>query len=179
MSRQYWVAPLPPIHLTDGAAYASSTTLTDVSPAPALKLPANVLEPGSEIELYAEGHFSNTATPTLLLGFYLGGVAGVAIAASTAITTVTGATSWAFNMRYRGTVRAIGTAGSIQGQGALYMPASLTQFQAPYAIPATLAARTVTIDTSVEKTITVGAQWGTSSASNTLTCTNISVQLIS
>lgn len=179
MSRQYWVAPIPPIHLTDGTAYASSVTLTDVSPAPAIKLPANILEAGSEIEIYAEGQFSNTGTPTLLLGFYLGGVAGVAFAASTAVTTITGATAWAWQMRYRGTVRAIGTAGSIQGQGALYMPASLTQFQAPYAIPATLAARTVAIDTSVEKTITVGAQWGTSSASNTLTCTNISVQLIS
>lgn len=176
MSRQYWISPLPPIHITDGAAFANSTTLTDISPLPANKAGANFFEVGTEFELYAEGHFSNTGTPTLLLGFYLGGVAGVALAASAAITTVTAATSWPWQLRWRGTVRAIGTAGSVQGQGALYMPASLTQFQAPYAIPATLAARTVAIDTSVEKTITVGAQWSAASASNTVTCTNISVQ---
>lgn len=179
MSRIYYVAPVPPMHIADAAAYASSTTLTDVSPLPAITIPGNTLEAGVEIELYAEGQFSNTSTPTLLLGFYYGGIAGAALAASGAITTITGATAWAWRMQYRGTVRTIGTTGSIQGQGALWMPASLTQFQAPYAIPAVAANRVVTIDTSTAKTITVGAQWGTSSASNTLTCTNISVQLIS
>lgn len=179
MSRQYWVAPVPPIHTNDGTAYATSTTLTDVSPAPQITLPAGTLEPGVEIELYAEGQFSNTATPTLLLGFYYGGVAGVALAASGAITTVTAAAAWPWQMQWRGTVRTSGTTGTVQGQGRLLMPASISQFQAPYAIPITLALRTVTIDTTTAKTITVGAQWGTSSASNTLTCTNISAQLIS
>lgn len=178
MSRQYWVSPIPPIHIADGAAYASSVTLTDVSPAPAIKLPANLLEPGTEIEMYAEGQFSNTATPTLLLGFYYGGVAGTALAASSAITTATGVTAVPWQIRYRGTVRAIGTAGSIQGQGMLYLGTSLTAVTVR-PIPETLALRTVAIDTSIEKAITVGAQWGTSSASNTLTCTNITVQLIS
>lgn len=178
MSRQYWVAPVPPMHITDGAALASSTTLTDVSPTPAIKLPANILEPGTEIELYAEGQFSNTSTPTLLLGFYYGGVAGTALAASSAITTTTGATAWPWQLTWRGTVRSSGTSGSIQGQGRLYLGTSLVAVTTRF-IPETLAARTVTIDTSVEKSITVGAQWGTSNASNTLTCTNISVQLIS
>ncbi|MEO5664881.1 MAG: hypothetical protein ABIR39_16550 [Nocardioides sp.] len=138
-----------------------------------------MLEIGSEIEIYAEGQFSNTATPTLLLGLYYGGVAGVALAASAAVTTVTAAVAWPWQMQWRGTVRAVGTAGSIQGQGRLLMPASISQFQAPYAAPITLALRTVAVDTTVAKSITVGAQWGTSSASNTLTCTNISVQLVS
>jgi hypothetical protein len=176
--RQSWAAPVPPSHITDGAAYLSSTSLTDVSPLPPIKIGANGFDVGTEFELYAEGQFSNTGTPTLILGFYWGGVAGVALAASGAITTITGATAWPWQMAYRGTVRAIGTAGSVQGQGRLYMPASLTQFQAAYAIPATLALRTVAIDTSIEKTITVGAQWSANSASNTLTCTNISVQII-
>lgn len=179
MARQYWVASIPPMHNVDGAAYHTSTTLTDVSPLPPIKLPANFLEIGTEIEILAEGQFSNTGTPTLLLGLYLGGVAGVALAASGAVTTITAATAWPWQLWYRGTVRAIGTAGSIQGQGRLYMPASLTQFQATYAIPITAAARTVAIDTSIEKTLTVGAQWGASSASNTLTCTNITVQTLS
>lgn len=179
MARQYWVASIPPLHTADGAAYASSTTLTDVSPTPPIVLPANFLEPGVEIEIMAEGQFSNTATPTLVLGVYYGAVAGVALAASGAITTITAATAWPWQMWYRGTVRSAGTAGSIQGQGRLYMPASITQFQATYAIPITLAARTVAIDTTTAKSITVGATWGASSASNTLTCTNITVQTLS
>lgn len=173
MSRQYWLAPVPPFHNADGTALATSVTLTDISPGTSttgVVLPANTLEVGSEVNLYAYGFFSNTATPTLLLGFYYGAVAGAALAASGAITTVTAATAWPWMMEYRGRVRSIGTTGSIVGQGRLYMPASLTQFQAAYAIPVTSAARTVTIDTTAAKVVTVGAQWGASSASNTVTC---------
>jgi hypothetical protein len=47
------------------------------------------------------------------------------------------------------------------------------------AIPITQALRTVTWDTTAAKSITVGAQWGTSSASNTVTCDEISLELLS
>jgi hypothetical protein len=175
--RQYWVAPIPPLHTGDGTAYNTSTTLTDVSPAPPIVIPANTLEPGSEIEIMAEMTFSNTATPTLIVGLYYGGVAGVALAATSAITTTTGAASWPVMMRYRGIVRSVGTTGSIYGQGELLLGTALTAFSVR-PIPETAAARTVTIDTTAAKTITVGAQWGTSSASNTLTCNDISVKLV-
>lgn len=175
--RQYWVAPIPPFHIVDGAAYATSITLTDVSPAPQILFPAMFLEHGSELEINAAGQFSNTGTPTLLLGFYWGGVAGVALAASTAVTTTTGAAAWPWQLHYRGVVRTTGSTGSIQGQGRLYLGTALTAFTVR-PIPETLAARTVTFDTSTAKTITVGAQWGTSSASNTLTCTDISVKVV-
>jgi hypothetical protein len=177
MARQYWMTPIPSFHTSDGAAYASSVTLTDVSPTPPIVLAANQLEVGSELEISAFGNFSNTSTPTLLLGIYFGGVAGVALAASTAVTTTTGAASWPFMLKYRGIVRATGTSGSINGQGELLLGTALTAFTVR-PIPETLAARTVTIDTTAAKTITVGAQWGTSSASNTLTVNDISVKLV-
>jgi hypothetical protein len=175
--RQYWVSPFGPFHNVDGAAYASSTTLTDVSPTPSIVLPANLLEIGSELEIEAAGSFSNTSTPTLLLGLYYGGIAGVALAASSAVTTTTGAASWPWHLRYRGIVRANGTTGSINGQGQLFLGTALTAFTTR-PIPETLAARTVAIDTTVAKAVTVGAQWGTSSASNTLTVNDISVKLV-
>jgi hypothetical protein len=175
--RQYWVAPVPPLHLTDGTPLATSTTLTEVSPAPPVVLPANTLEPGVEIEVAAFLSFSTTATPTLLLGIYYGGVAGVALAASTAITTGTTAAAWPIKMRYRGIVRTVGTAGTIIGMGELLLGTSLTAYTAR-AIPETAAARTATIDTTAAKSITIGAQWGTSSASNTITCNDISVKLV-
>jgi hypothetical protein len=175
--RQYWVAPVGPFHTGDGTAYNTSVTLTDVSPAPNITLPGNMLELGSEIELSAFGQFSNTATPTLLLGFYFGGVAGVALAASSAITTTTGAAAWPWMLRYRGVVRTVGATGSIVGQGELLLGTALTAFTVR-PIPEVAASRTVTIDTTTSKAITVGAQWGTSSASNTLTVNDISVKLV-
>lgn len=176
--RQYWVTPIPPLHHASGSALASSTTLTDISPTPHIKLPANLLEVGSILRLRAAGQFSNTATPTLLLGFYYGAVAGVALGATAATTTTTGATAWPWVMEYQGRVRALGTSGQLVGQGYVHLGTSLTVLT-NVALPATAGARTVTIDTTVEKTITVGAQWGTSSASNTITCDELSVELLS
>lgn len=177
MSRQYWVAPVPPLHTVDGTALANSTTLTDISPAPAIVLPANTLEAGSEIEIRAMGQFSTTGTPTLLLGLYYGAVAGVALATSGAVTTGTGAAAWPWMLEWRGVVRAIGSSGSLNGQGRLYLGTSLTALSL-VAIPTTAGARTVTIDTTAAKSVTVGAQWGTASASNTVTCNDISVKLV-
>lgn len=176
MSRMYIPQVIPPLHLGDGTAYASSTTLTDVSPSPAVTINANQLELGSELEIWACGQFSTTGTPTLLLGIYYGGVAGVALAASSAITTGSAAAAWPWQLYYRGVVRAVGSGsgGSINGQGRLYLGTSLTAFTVR-PIPETAAARTVAVDTTIAKTITVGAQWGTSSASNTLTVNDISV----
>lgn len=175
--RQYWVAPLGPFHVVNGTALATSTTLTDISPAPQITLAAYMLENGSEIEVMVFGEFSTTGTPTLLLGIYFGGVAGVALAASTAITTGSAAASWPFQMHYRGVVRSAGATGSINGQGTLHLGTSLTAFSVR-PIPEVAANRTVTIDTTTAKTITAGAQWGTSSASNTITVNDISVKLV-
>jgi hypothetical protein len=177
MARQYWVSPVGPFHQADGTAYASSTTLTDVSALPHITLDGNLLEQGSEIEINAHGQFSNTGTPTLLLGIYYGGIAGVALAASSAIVTASGVTAVPWMLHYRGTVRSVGSTGSINGQGRLYLGTALTAFTVR-PIPEVAASRTVTIDTSTAKIVTVGAQWGTNSASNTLTCNEISVQLI-
>jgi hypothetical protein len=178
MPRQYWTSPIGPFHVASGTPLASSVTLTDISPAPQITLPGyTLLEPGYELEMWASGSFSTTGTPTLLLGFYYGGVAGVALAASSAIATGTTAAAWPFMMHYRGVVRSVGSAGQILGQGWLHLGTSLAVFS-PRAIPETAAARTVTIDSTVAKTITIGAQWGTSSASNTITCDDLSVKLI-
>lgn len=178
MSAQEWVTPVGPFHSSDGTALASSVTLTDISPTPNITLPGNWAEfAGKEIELRATGVFSTTATPTLLLGFYYGGVAGVALAATSAITTGTGAANWQWQLEYRGVVRSIGSSGSIVGCGVVRLGTSLTAFTVR-PIPETFAGQTVTIDTSTAKAITVGAQWGASSASNTITCRDLSVKLV-
>lgn len=175
--RQYWVSPIGPFATADGTPLASSTTLTDISLAPQITLPANVLEAGMKIQLEANLTFSTTGTPTLLVGFYYGAVAGAALAASSAVTTGSGAAAWSAILRYRGTVRSVGSTGSIVGQGELQLGTALTTFTGR-PIPEVAASRTVTIDTTAAKALTVGAQWGTSSASNTITCNDFMVTLL-
>lgn len=150
-----------------GTALASSTTLTDVSVAPQFVLPANFLQAGSALRFTAFGTFSNTATPTLLLGVYYGGVAGVALAATGATTTTTGATNWPWRVELTTTIRTVGSSGTAISQGFVDLATSLTAVTR-IPIPATALA-TVTVDTTAAKALTIGAQWGTSSASNTLT----------
>lgn len=157
-----------PAQVAAGSAYASSVTLTDVSPLPNTAIGANSLVPGSVIRLTAFGTFSTTGTPTLLLGFYYGGVAGTALAATTAVTMGSGVTNVPWRMEWQGIVRSVGASGTIMGQGIVAHGTSVAAWT-NVPLPQTALA-TVSIDTTTAKAVTVGAQWGTSSASNTLTC---------
>lgn len=174
MPAQYWEslvnAPVPGA----GTALASSVALTDVSGTPNLVLPANFLQVGSAIKLTAFGVFSTTGTPTLLLGFYYGGVAGVALAATAAATTGSGVTNVPWRLEYHGIVRTSGSSGTIMGQGFCLLGTAVTAVGIT-PIPVTALA-TVSIDTTTAKAITAGAQWGTSSPSNTLTCHGMFVE---
>lgn len=175
MARTLYVAPVPPLNVTAGTAYANLATIADVSPAPQITLPANLLDVGQVLRLTAFGVFSTTATPTLTMGFYYGAVAGTALAATGAITTGT-ATNWLWRMEYEGRVRTTGATGTIMGAGFLSLGTSLTAASVA-TLPGTALAA-VTIDTTVAKQITTGATWSAASASNTLTCHHFSVELI-
>lgn len=158
-----------------GTAYASSVVLTDVSSTafPYATTP-NQLIVGSWLHLTAFGVFSNTGTPTLLLGFYYGGVAGTALAASTAITTTSGVTNVPWRMELDVICRSIGTSGTVMCNGYLDLGTSVsavTHIPLPQ-----VALATVTVDTTLSKLISVGAQWGTNSGSNTLTCHGFGIE---
>ena len=176
----YWPAHVSPnqsANLPAAAAYASSSSITDVSPGAASNgafvIPANSLTIGSTITVEALCKFSNTGTPNLTLGVYYGGVAGTKLAATGATATTTGATNWPVRLKYVGTVQSLGTSGSIVGGGYVMLGTSLTAFTLiPIDAAATAA---VTIDTTAAKALTLGATWGTLSASNTLTCMNFVV----
>jgi hypothetical protein len=178
MSRQSWVAPWGPFHVTDGAAFTTFTAFQDVTPDPPILLPANLLEVGSELHVEAWGEFSNTGTPTLGLGIFYG-TAAVALGSGTPLTTITGAASWPWHLEYMGRVRSVGTAGSIVGQGIWELGISLTAFSVRQALAPSLATRTVAIDTTTQKEIGVGATWGTSSGSNSIKVNHLSVRLAS
>lgn len=162
-------AVITPPWTADGTALASSAALTDVSPSPNCVIPANFLTPGMVITGEAHGRFSNTGTPTLLLGVYWGAVAGTELAAIAATITTTAATNWPWRMEFVTVIRAIGSSGSAVTTGKVWIASSLTNFGTTIPIDATATAA-VSIDTTAAKALTIGAQWGTANAANTLTC---------
>lgn len=173
------VGPLTPLHVADGAAFSAFTTFQDVSPAPQLVIPQQMMDVGMELVLYAHGEFSTTGTPTLSIGFWFNGTAGAAptsiLAQTTTTTTGSAAAAWPWEAWWRGRLRAIGASGSFKGTGTLNLGTSLTAMASPIPMPVTQGARTVTVDTTQPRAVGVGAAWGTSSASNSITCYNLSV----
>jgi hypothetical protein len=181
------LTPLQPIHVADGAAFASFTTFQDISPVPQLVIPQQYMEVGLELWLEAWGELSATGTPTFALGFWFNGAAGAAptsILAQNALTTlVTTAAAWPWYARWRGRLRAAAggaSGGSWNGQGEVSVGGSLTAWQSGYPapIPTTAAARTVACDVSAARAVGVGAAWGTSSASNTVKVNSLSALLV-
>lgn len=176
-----YTMPLGPGHDADGASYNTSTTLTDVSPGgltnPLWFPGGQFLQEGMSIEIDAWGTFAvSGTTPTLLLGFYYGGVAGVALAATTAVAVTNSATvNWPWTIHYDGTIQQTGTSGLILGHGYCTVGTSLVA-ETKRSIPEVTTAQ-VTIDTSVQKMITVGAQWGASAAANILICRQLRVRV--
>lgn len=156
-------------NLGAGAAYASSTTATDVSQAPQFTLPANFTwSVGTTFTFKAFGVLSTTATPTMNLGIYWGGVAGIALATTGAITQGSAVTNVPWRIELDTIIRTNGTAGTAMSSGFAKFGSSVSAFTDEVPMPATALA-TVSIDTTAAKTLTVGATWGTNSASNTLT----------
>src|SRR6185503_6668481 len=60
------VTPLSPIHVVDGAPFASFTTFQDISPSPQLIIPQQWMEVGLDIDIEAWGEFTNTGTRLLV-----------------------------------------------------------------------------------------------------------------
>jgi len=174
--RQYWEAAIPPFHTADGSIN-TFTAVTDASPAPQITIPANYLEVGATLRISAQGFWSSTGTPTYTWGFYYGGAAGIALAIGPAASTASGAASNPWSMEWWGRVRAVGTSGSIVGQGVQRNPTSLTAWSI-IPVPVTAALRTVAIDTTTAKAITVAAACSASSASNIFAVNSLLVEVV-
>ena len=151
-----------------GSTFSNFTASTDISPAPPIVIPANTVDGGAGIRIYASGKFTNTGTPTLSLGLYWGGAAGTKLATTTNITTITAAVNWPWRMQAHVSCFTDGTNGTFATTGIVWMPASLTQFQAAYPMDAAAFA-TVTVDTTTSKALTCVSAWSAASAGNSIT----------
>lgn len=158
----------------NGTALVSSNSLTDVSPAPNVTIAAGALMTGQVIRVTARVKFSTTGTPTVLFGLYWGGIAGVKVCAIGATTTASTASNFPVQVDGLITVNSVGTSGTITGSGEVSLGTSLTAWTK---IPMDASAiAPVTVDTTVSKILTLGAQWGTLNALNTLTVVQWAVE---
>ena len=133
---------------------------------------------GQRFRLDAYGIYSSTATPTLLLGAYYGGVAGTALAATAANAVASGAASypWQLHLNIR-VVNPPGSSGTVWCSGWAKVGSSLTAMT-EYALPSSQT-MPITINTTTANALTVGAQWGASSALNTITCEDAYIEALS
>lgn len=179
----YYTTPLGPFAPAIGNNFNTFTTRQDVSPLPLPILPANACRLGTAIKMEAEGEWSATGTPTLILGFYAGvpGASGggtiTSILAESGTQTLSATTNIPWRMEYRGKIVTIGTAGSIVGCGDLEIGTSLTALTS-VSIPITLALRTVAINTTVANAIGVCATFSASSASNNVRVYQLTASLL-
>jgi hypothetical protein len=157
-----------------GSAYASSSAATDVSPAPQFFTQTwGAMYTGQKWRTTGWVIASNTGTPTLNLGVYYGGVAGVALCTSGTITTTTSMSGWQWLIFVESEVITIGSTGTIRSYGWVDVPTSATAVTRQ-SMSAT--SQDVTVNTTTNSAWTFGATWGTNNASNTLTCKGFKIE---
>ncbi len=162
-----------------GTAKNTFTTWQDVAGVASdlSSLPAtlgNELRKGTQGHLEARGEFSTTVTPTLQFGFIYNATpaaaGGTILAQNAAVATGSGAAAWPWWAVLDFIVTVInGASSTIYVQGSTKMGTSLTAYGTEVIIPATAAARAVTFDPTIKALWGVGAAWGTSSVSNSIT----------
>lgn len=177
----YLTEPIGPFPTGSGAAFNTFTTKKSVDPLPIPVIPAGKLRQGTKIFIRANGEFTDTATVNLTLGFWFGtralAITGD-IALSSVISLASSAVAWPWWMEWHGICNAVGTAGTLLGQGQLQLGSSLIAFNAEVPVPITQALRTVAgFDTTIERAIGVSATWGTSAAGNSITVYDLSVNI--
>jgi hypothetical protein len=181
MPMQTWVSHIGgPGPGVAGTPLANSTTETDISPpgqgsTPGIVVPANMLNYiGAKLRITAFGVFSTTATPTLKLSLYPNAVAGAnALTTTGAVTTANTVTNVPWRLHWEGVIRSIGTGGTIIGSGFCVLGTAVAA--ATFLPIPNTAIATTAINTTQNNNMTVAAQWGTPSASNTITCHDLSV----
>lgn len=174
MSRQFW-SELIWWATSDGTAVTANATETIIFPD--VNIPANYMQDGRSLSIYAWGKFSTTTgPPTLRLRLRWGGVAGTVLADTGTITTIASVTSAIWEIFLQLTTRVNGAVGSLFafGRAILYGAVAATVGSAtgapaiaPMASAGITAPVAVTVDLTADKLLSLTATW--SSASNSLT----------
>lgn len=146
------------------ASSSSETTLISTGSG-AVTLPANFFNVYTIVRVQARGYLSNTGTPTIRMKVKLG---SSILADTFTVTTPSGLSNTGWELRATLVCRTTGATGTIIGEGLSNTGSSF------FTMPSGAA---TTIDTTASQNLDLTVQWGTLSASNTITCQELILSL--
>jgi len=170
MSQNRWVEA---IQYETQACTAVANTTTETLLAPNLVLPYRYLRLTRAIRIRAWGQFSTTATPTMTFKVHLGSAgtnADGVVCASSAITTVSGASNLIWKLEVDIAVRAetLGaTSANVMGIGELLVTDAATNTKVPQMMPASAPAVSGGYNVEALQNLGLYLTWSAASASNT------------
>jgi hypothetical protein len=154
------------------ATVANTTTETTIisstSAVGTLTLPANFFVAGKTIRIRAKGFFSATASPTINIRFKL----GASTICSTGTLTSTNATNQVWDLDIVVTCRTTGAGGTVFAQG------DYSQMVTGGAVQGLVTTAAATVNTTSSQTVNITAQWSAASISNSITCTNLTMEVL-
>lgn len=152
---------------TASGTCANTTTETTISSTGVgtLSLPANFFVAGKTLKIKAFGFHSSTANPNLTIKIKLGST----VVLTTGAHAVHNGTNHLIEIDALITCRTTGGSGTVFAQGMVHDNTDNIQM---------VNTAATTIATTSGQNITVTAQWGTASASNTITLTNLVVEVL-
>lgn len=192
-----WSAPVPNLAVTSLTVSSFTTaTKTDLSPSQVVLWPG-MLNAGTRLRLRAYGNMISTTTASSIVwGFYMNSTATnniattPAILAETASTAIVNTSSVAFPwmLEWEGQVRALtaplvgATNAQVMGQGKAYVPLTITTTTQTQ-IPITAALRTVQqtatgLVTNIPQTVMVGATVAVNTGLTSVTCDELTCELL-
>lgn len=167
MSRQLWNEALW-WAVADGNAIANTTTETKIFNN--ITVPANYMQDGRVLRIYAAGKLSTTGTPTITFALRWGGESGTLLATTEALTNGSGVTNVNWELRILLQTRTNGATGSLLAFGECNLHTSSTVVLANiFSVSGYDAPAAVTVDLTADTQLALTADWSAASASNTLT----------
>jgi hypothetical protein len=183
-----WRYPLQPVESAAGTAVTAAALTSGLGGLPVPQLPP-IGVAGAHLSLKCTGEVTSTsATPTVILGFYIGSVgqaigSKTVIAVSGALAINVAATAWPFIMHWDGTIRTLSpSAGVINGQGYVKQnfgaAGGLATAFVDVPIPITAALRTVsTLNNDQTNELDVGITLSSVTGTPSVTITNFWAEL--
>lgn len=134
-----------------------------------MTIPADRLMAGTNIRIRARGVIADTATPTLQLRIKIGATTYCDTGAIP-LTALAGTHGWVIDADL--TVRTAGAGGTAIGAAIMNINSgTLIDMDTTNTV-------TTALNTTTAQTVDVTIQWGTAAPANTLTCTNLTMELI-
>lgn len=131
---------------------------------------ANSISQNDTFRIKASGFISNTSTPILTIDITIGGI----VVASSTVTMPLISANCHFDAIFDLRVVSIGTSGTIIGQGLFNIKdQALASGEVNFPLVMT---STAFINTTLNNIISLNATWGNASSSNTITCTNATIE---